>query len=93
MNKKYLKGITSVVSSALLLSTISAATPSLFSGISLGGNLLFFIPPIILLPLVMVICVAIYQTLFGKILPCRQRFIISLLDQLPYLVSLYGQSL
>ncbi|MFJ5766787.1 hypothetical protein ACIP9C_15655 [Lysinibacillus sp. NPDC093210] len=28
MNKKYLKGITSVVSSALLLSTISAATPS-----------------------------------------------------------------
>ncbi|POZ56221.1 hypothetical protein LYSIN_01004 [Lysinibacillus sphaericus] len=43
----------------------------IFSGISLGGSLLFLIPPLILLPVVMVVCVAIYKTLFGKILPTK----------------------
>lgn len=43
----------------------------IFSDISLGGSLLFFIPPMILLPVVMVVCVAIYKTLFEKILPTK----------------------
>ncbi|CAM5244473.1 putative protein OS=Lysinibacillus sphaericus OT4b.31 OX=1285586 GN=H131_13098 PE=4 SV=1 [Lysinibacillus sphaericus] len=43
----------------------------IFSGISLGGSLLFLIPPLILLPVVMVVCVAIYKTLFGNILPTK----------------------
>jgi len=43
----------------------------IFSGISLGGSLLFFIPPMILLPVVMVVCVAIYKNLFGKILSTK----------------------
>ncbi len=40
----------------------------IFSDISLGGSLLFFIPPMILL---LIVCVAIYKTLFGKILPTK----------------------
>lgn len=43
----------------------------IFSGKSLGGSLLLFIPPMILLPVVMVVCVTIYKTLFGKILPTK----------------------
>lgn len=43
----------------------------IFSGISIGAGLLYFIPPMLLLPLVMVVCVVIYKILFGKILPTK----------------------
>ncbi|MGN4124822.1 hypothetical protein ACMGD3_07355 [Lysinibacillus sphaericus] len=43
----------------------------IFSWISVVGNLLHFIPPMILLPIVMVVCVVIYKMIFGKILPTK----------------------
>ncbi|MGE7947928.1 hypothetical protein [Lysinibacillus sp. NPDC093688] len=43
----------------------------IFSGLTIGASLLYFIPPMLLLPVVMVICVAIYRALFGKILPTK----------------------
>lgn len=43
----------------------------IFSGISLSGSLLFLIPPLIILLVVMVVCVAIYKKLFRKILPTK----------------------
>ncbi|MET4563505.1 hypothetical protein [Lysinibacillus parviboronicapiens] len=43
----------------------------IFSWISVVGSLLYLIPPMILLPIVMVVCVVIYKLLFGKILPTK----------------------
>ncbi|TQR28456.1 hypothetical protein C7Y47_21725 [Lysinibacillus sphaericus] len=43
----------------------------IFPGIYFIGRLLCFIPPILLLPAIMVVCVAIYKTLLGKILPIK----------------------
>lgn len=43
----------------------------IFTGLSIGGSLLYFIPPMLLLTVVMVVCVAIYKMLFGKILPTK----------------------
>jgi len=41
----------------------------IFTDISSGGSLLFFIPPLILLPVVMIGCTVIYKILLGNILP------------------------
>ncbi|TQR27184.1 hypothetical protein C7Y47_23480 [Lysinibacillus sphaericus] len=41
----------------------------IFSGLSISGSLLYFIPPMLLLPAVMVVCAAIYKVLLGNILP------------------------
>ncbi|QTB25222.1 hypothetical protein [Lysinibacillus sphaericus] len=43
----------------------------IFSGLSIGGSLLYFIPPMLLLPVVMVVCAAIYKALLGNILPTK----------------------
>ncbi|MEX3743904.1 MULTISPECIES: hypothetical protein [Lysinibacillus] len=43
----------------------------IFSGLSIGGSLLYFIPPMLLLLGVMVACVAIYKVLLGNILPTK----------------------
>ena len=43
----------------------------IFTDISSGGSLLFFIPPLILLPVVMIGCAVIYKILLGKILPTK----------------------
>ncbi|MFF2176005.1 hypothetical protein ACFVT8_06020 [Lysinibacillus sp. NPDC058147] len=43
----------------------------IFSSLSLDGSLLYFIPPMLLLPIVMVVCVAIYRAILGRILPTR----------------------
>ncbi|WP_312129720.1 hypothetical protein [Lysinibacillus capsici] len=41
----------------------------IFTDISSGGSLWFFIPPMILLPVVMIGCAVIYKILLGNILP------------------------
>jgi len=41
----------------------------IFTDISSGGSLLFFIPPLILLPVVMIGCAVIYKILLDSILP------------------------
>lgn len=41
----------------------------IFTDISSGGSLLFFIPPLILLPVVMIGCAVIYKILLSSILP------------------------
>jgi len=41
------------------------------SDLSIGTSLWSFIPPMILLPFVMVVCVVIYKVLLGKILPIK----------------------
>lgn len=41
----------------------------IFTGLSIGADLLYFIPPMLLLPVVMVLCVALYRILFVKLLP------------------------
>lgn len=41
----------------------------LFTGLSIGANLLHFIPSMLLLPIVMALCAAIYKILFIKLLP------------------------
>ncbi|KMY32010.1 hypothetical protein ACZ11_07495 [Lysinibacillus xylanilyticus] len=43
----------------------------IFSGLSIGERLLYFIPPMLLLPVVMVVCAAIYKVLLGNILPTK----------------------
>ncbi len=35
----------------------------IFTGLSLGGSLLYFIPPMLLLPVVMIGCAVIYKVL------------------------------
>ena len=44
---------------------------AIFSGLSLGGSLLYFIPPILLLPVVMVVCALVYKIIFKNILPTK----------------------
>ena len=41
----------------------------IFTGLSLGESLLYFIPPMLLLPIVMIGCAVIYKILLGNILP------------------------
>ncbi|GED66015.1 hypothetical protein LFU01_44670 [Lysinibacillus fusiformis] len=41
----------------------------MFTGLSLGRYLLYFIPPMLLLPVVMIGCAVIYKILLGNILP------------------------
>lgn len=41
------------------------------TGFSLGASLWYFIPPMILLPVVMVVCVVIYRIIFIKLLPTK----------------------
>ncbi|WP_025116375.1 hypothetical protein [Lysinibacillus fusiformis] len=41
----------------------------ILTGLSLGGSLLYFIPPMLLLPVVMIGCAVIYKVLLGNILP------------------------
>lgn len=41
----------------------------IFTDISSGGSLLFFIPPLILLPVVMIGCAVNYKILLSSILP------------------------
>jgi len=41
----------------------------IFTGLSLGGSLLYFIPPMLLLPIVMIGCAVIYKILLGNIFP------------------------
>ncbi|MFJ6268188.1 hypothetical protein [Lysinibacillus xylanilyticus] len=43
----------------------------IFSGLSIGERLLYFIPPMLFLPVVMVVCAAIYKVLLGNILPTK----------------------
>ncbi|MBD8521494.1 hypothetical protein [Lysinibacillus fusiformis] len=43
----------------------------IFTDISSAGSLWFFIPPMILLPIVMIGCAVIYKILLGKILPTK----------------------
>lgn len=43
----------------------------IFSGLSLGGSLLYFIPPMLLLPVVMVVCAIVYKMIFKGILPTK----------------------
>lgn len=43
----------------------------IFTDISSAGSLWFFIPPMILLPVVMIGCAVIYKILLGKILPTK----------------------
>ncbi len=43
----------------------------IFTDISSAGSLWFFIPPLILLPVVMIGCAIIYKILLGKILPTK----------------------
>ena len=38
------------------------------TGLSLGGSLLYFIPPMLLLPVVMIVCAVTYKILLGNIL-------------------------
>ncbi len=41
----------------------------IFTGLSLGGSLLYFIPPMLLLPILMIGGAVIYKILLGNILP------------------------
>ena len=41
----------------------------IFTGLSLGESLLYFIPPLLLLPVVMIGCAVIYKILLGNVLP------------------------
>lgn len=43
----------------------------IFPGLYFIGRLLCFIPPILLLPVVMMVCVAIYRISLGKVLPTK----------------------
>ncbi|WP_445478007.1 hypothetical protein ACULLL_16735 [Lysinibacillus irui] len=43
----------------------------IFTDISSAGSLWFFIPPLILLPVVMTGCAMIYKILLGNILPTK----------------------
>ncbi|WP_291760096.1 hypothetical protein [Lysinibacillus sp. UBA5990] len=43
----------------------------IFTDISSAGSLWFFIPRMILLPIVMIGCAVIYKILLGKILPTK----------------------
>lgn len=43
----------------------------IFTGLSLGRSLLYFIPPMLLLPVVMIVCAVTYKILLGNILPTK----------------------
>lgn len=43
----------------------------LWSSISIGSDLWYFIPPMLLLPTVMFLCVWIYKILLDKVLPTK----------------------